>query len=119
MAIVPVHRLVDLLGPWRRAGTSRDRLAASLRSLVLEGRLAVESRLPPERALGQALGVSRATVTGAYDQLRAQGYVANRQGAGSWVTLPAGHRPAPPDAVVGGTAVTVVVVAGAVAGGGS
>jgi DNA-binding transcriptional MocR family regulator len=77
-------------------------LAASLRSLVLEGRLAVESRLPAERTLAAALGVSRATVTGAYDQLREQGYVASRQGAGSWVTLPAGHRPAPPDAIVGG-----------------
>jgi DNA-binding transcriptional MocR family regulator len=111
VAIVPVHRLVDLLGPWRRDGTSRERLAASLRSLVLEGRLAVESRLPPERALAQALGVSRATVTGAYDQLRAQGYVASRQGAGSWVTLPAGHRPAPPDAVVGGTGLDMRIAA--------
>lgn len=111
MAIVPAHRLVDLLGTWRRDGTSRERLAASLRSLVLEGRLAVESRLPPERALAQALGVSRATVTGAYDQLRAQGYVASRQGAGSWVTLPAGHRPAPPDAVVGGTGLDLRIAA--------
>jgi DNA-binding transcriptional MocR family regulator len=42
-------------------------------------------------------------VTGAYDQLREQGYVASRQGSGSWVTLPAGHRMAPSDAIVGGT----------------
>jgi DNA-binding transcriptional MocR family regulator len=103
VAIASAHRVVELLGPWRRGGTSRERLAASLRSLVLEGRLAVESRLPAERALAAALGVSRATVTGAYDQLREQGYVASRQGAGSWVTLPAGHRPAPSDAIVGGT----------------
>jgi DNA-binding transcriptional MocR family regulator len=103
VAITPAHRVVELLGPWRRGGTSRERLAASLRSLVLEGRLAVESRLPAERTLAAALGVSRATVTGAYDELREQGYVASRQGAGSWVTLPAGHRPAPSDAIVGGT----------------
>jgi DNA-binding transcriptional MocR family regulator len=103
VAITPAHRVVELLGPWQRGGTSRERLAASLRSLVLEGRLAVESRLPAERTLAVALGVSRATVTGAYDQLREQGYVASRQGAGSWVTLPAGHRPAPSDAIVGGT----------------
>jgi DNA-binding transcriptional MocR family regulator len=102
VAITPAHRVVELLGPWRRGGTSRERLAASLRSLVLEGRLAVESRLPAERTLAVALGVSRATVTGAYDQLREQGYVASRQGAGTWVTLPAGHRPAAPDAIVGG-----------------
>jgi DNA-binding transcriptional MocR family regulator len=111
VSITPVHRVVELLGPWRRAGTSRERLAAALRSLVLEGRLAVESRLPPERALAEALGVSRATVTGAYDQLREQGYVASRQGAGSWVTLPAGHRPAPPDAVVGGTGLDLRIAA--------
>lgn len=103
MAITPAYRVVELLGPWRRRGTSRERLAASLRSLVLEGRLAVESRLPAERTLAVALGVSRATVTGAYDQLREQGYVASRQGSGSWVTLPAGHRMAPSDAIVGGT----------------
>ncbi len=103
MAITPAHRVVELLGPWRRGGTSRERLAASLRSLVLEGRLAVESRLPAERTLATALGVSRATVTGAYDQLREQGYVASRQGSGSWVTLPAGHRMAPSDAIVGGS----------------
>jgi DNA-binding transcriptional MocR family regulator len=103
VAITPAHRVVELLGPWRRGGTSRERLAGSLRSLVLEGRLAVESRLPAERTLATALGVSRATVTGAYDQLREQGYVASRQGSGSWVTLPAGHRMAPSDAIVGGT----------------
>ncbi|MGN6872286.1 MAG: PLP-dependent aminotransferase family protein [Solirubrobacteraceae bacterium] len=103
MAITPAHRIVELLGPWRRGGTSRERLAASLRSLVLEGRLAIESRLPAERTLAAALGVSRATVTGAYDQLREQGYVASRQGSGSWVTLPAGHRMAPSDAIVRGT----------------
>ncbi len=41
-------------------------------------------------------------MTGAYDRLREEGYVESRQGAGSWVTLPGGHRPAPPDAIVGG-----------------
>jgi DNA-binding transcriptional MocR family regulator len=111
VAITPAHRVVELLGPWRRGGTSRERLAASLRSLVLEGRLAVETRLPAERTLAAALGVSRATVTGAYDQLREQGYVASRQGSGSWVTLPAGHRPAPPDAVVGGTGLDMRIAA--------
>jgi len=68
---------------------------------VLDGRLAVESRLPAERTLAAALGVSRATVTGGYDELREQGYIESRQGAGSWVTLPGGHRAAPSDAIVG------------------
>jgi DNA-binding transcriptional MocR family regulator len=100
VAIVPAQRVVELLGPWRREGVRSERLAAALRSLVLDGRLAVESRLPAERALAGSLGVSRATVTGAYDQLREHGYVESRQGAGTWVTLPGGHRPAPSDAIV-------------------
>lgn len=102
MTIVPAQRLAELLGPWRREGVRSDRLSWALRALVLDGRLAVESRLPAERTLAGALAVSRATVTGAYDRLREEGYIESRQGAGSWVTLPGGHRPAPPDAIVGG-----------------
>ena len=73
MAITPASRLTELLGPWRREGTSRERLAAALRSLILDGRVAIDSHLPAERTLATALGVSRATVTGAYNQLREQG----------------------------------------------
>jgi DNA-binding transcriptional MocR family regulator len=100
VAIVPAQRIVELLGPWQRDGVSRERLAGAVRALVLDGRLAVESRLPAERTLADALEVSRATVTAAYDQLREQGYVESRQGAGSWVTLPGGNRAAPSDAIV-------------------
>jgi DNA-binding transcriptional MocR family regulator len=100
VTLTSTHRLVGLLGPWRQRGTGRERLAAGLRSLILEGRVAVDTRLPAERTLAAALGVSRATVTGAYDRLRQQGYLESRQGSGSWVTLPAGHRAAP-DAIVG------------------
>src|SRR6516164_2569580 len=95
------HRLIELLGSWRQGGGGRERLATALRSLILEGGVAVESRLPAERTLAAALGVSRATVTGAYDRLREQGYVESRQGAGSWVTLPGGHRSASDAIVVG------------------
>lgn len=102
MAIIPAQRVAELLGPWRRQGVRSERLAFALRSLVLDGRLAVDSRLPAERTLAGVLAVSRATVTGAYDRLREEGYVESRQGAGSWVTVPGGHRPAPPDAIVGG-----------------
>jgi DNA-binding transcriptional MocR family regulator len=102
VAIIPAQRVAELLGPWRRGGVRSDRLGWALRSLVLDGRLAVDSRLPAERTLAGVLAVSRATVTGAYDRLRDEGYIGSRQGAGSWVTLPGGHRPAPPDAIVGG-----------------
>jgi DNA-binding transcriptional MocR family regulator len=110
VSITTPHRLVELLGPWRREGTSRERLAAALRSLILEGCVAVESRLPAERTLATVLGVSRATVTGAYDRLREQGYIESRQGSGSWVTLPGGHRSAP-DAIVRGPGLDMRIAA--------
>ena len=59
------------------------------------------TRLPSERDLTAALGVSRTTVTRAYAELRDRGYLASRQGSGSVVALPgdaagspSGHRPA-------------------------
>lgn len=63
-------------------------LARSVRGLVLDGRLALRTRLPAERDLAAALGVSRTTVTTAYDRLREEGYIESRQGAGSWTALP-------------------------------
>ena len=110
VSITPAGRLTDLLGPWRREGTSRERLAAAVRALILDGRVAVESRLPAERTLATALGISRATVTAAYDQLREEGYISSRQGSGSWVTLPGGHRSAP-DAIVGGPGLDMRIAA--------
>jgi DNA-binding transcriptional MocR family regulator len=110
MSVTPTHRLAALLGPWGQDGAGRERLAGALRSLILEGCVAVESRLPAERTLASALGVSRATVTGAYDRLREQGYIESTQGAGSWVTLPGGHRAAP-DAVVGGPGLDMRIAA--------
>jgi DNA-binding transcriptional MocR family regulator len=110
MTITSTHRLVELLGGWRQAGAGQERLAATIRSLVLDGRIAVQSRLPPERALAAALGISRATVTAAYNQLRDEGYLASRQGSGSWVTLPSGLRSAP-DAIVGGPGLDLRIAA--------
>ncbi|GAA2862286.1 PLP-dependent aminotransferase family protein [Streptosporangium fragile] len=63
-------------------------LARAMRSLILDGRLPVRVRVPAERHLAEALGVSRTTVTAAYDRLREQGYLESRQGAGSWTALP-------------------------------
>ncbi|WP_433500999.1 PLP-dependent aminotransferase family protein [Sphaerimonospora sp. CA-214678] len=63
-------------------------LAEAVRTLILDGRLPVRVRIPPERRLADALGVSRTTVTTAYDRLREQGYLRSRQGAGSWTALP-------------------------------
>ena len=110
MTITSTHRLVELLGGWRQGGAGQEKLAATIRSLVLDGRIAVHSRLPAERGLAAGLGVSRATVTGAYNQLRDEGYLASRQGSGSWVTLPGGLRSAP-DAIVGGPGLDLRIAA--------
>ncbi|MEV7168167.1 PLP-dependent aminotransferase family protein [Streptomyces sp. NPDC093224] len=76
-------------------------LADALRTLVLDGRIALHVRLPAERELAEAVGASRATVTGAYDLLRESGYVRSRRGSGTWTELPEGHRPVGAHALVG------------------
>ncbi|MEU0877846.1 PLP-dependent aminotransferase family protein [Lentzea sp. NPDC005914] len=85
-------RLARLLGSWRRGGARQGSadLAAALKLLVADGRLPVGTRLPSERELTDALPVSRTTITTALDQLRAEGIVESRRGAGSWINGPVG-----------------------------
>ncbi|MCB5910726.1 SCO1417 family MocR-like transcription factor [Streptomyces pinistramenti] len=80
-------------------------LADGVRLLVLEGRIPVAARLPAERELAAALGVSRTTVAAAYEALRAEGFLESRRGSGSWTAVPAGSplptrglEPLPPEA---------------------
>ncbi len=81
--------LAGVLGDdWRRPGGSAQALADALRALVVDGRLAVRTRVPSERALAPELGVSRGTVSRAYDRLREDGFLVSARGAGSWLTLP-------------------------------
>jgi DNA-binding transcriptional MocR family regulator len=98
MSELGVFRAVELLGDWRRGGPAAERLAATMRTLVLDGRVPAGTRLPAERQLAAGIGVSRATVTAAYDRLRAEGYLASVLGAGSWITIPATRGPALDDA---------------------
>ena len=81
--------LARLLGSWRSSGPAYASLARALRLLVLDGRLPLRTRLPGERELAEAVGVSRTTATAAYAALREEGFLASRQGAGSWTRLPA------------------------------
>ncbi|MFH2555544.1 PLP-dependent aminotransferase family protein [Klebsiella aerogenes] len=85
--------LVRLLGNWQ-APSSRTplwrQLAEALRLLILDGRLALETRLPGERELATALNVSRTTIASALGLLREEGYLQSRQGSGSRIALPAG-----------------------------
>ncbi|GHC87325.1 GntR family transcriptional regulator [Nocardiopsis terrae] len=63
-------------------------IARSVSGLVLDGRVPTHTRLPAERDLAAALGVSRNTVTAAYAWLRDNSFLDSRQGAGSWTVLP-------------------------------
>src|SRR5215218_11277343 len=87
--------LARLLGEWRSTGPAYAALARALRLLVLDGRLPLRTRLPGERELAEALGVSRTTATAAYAALREEGFLASRRGSGSWTRLPADAGPAP------------------------
>jgi GntR family transcriptional repressor for pyruvate dehydrogenase complex len=61
------------------------RVVQALEREILEGRLPVGTRLPPERVLSQRLGVSRTVLREAIGVLRANGLVETRQGIGSTV----------------------------------
>lgn len=65
-------------------------LTTALREAVLTGKLPAGIRLPATRALAAALQVSRNTVSNAYEQLVAEGYLLSRSGSGTRVvqTLP-------------------------------
>jgi DNA-binding transcriptional MocR family regulator len=93
---VTASALTALLGDgWRRPGEVAGALADALRGLVVDGRLAARTRIPSERALSVQLGVSRGSVSRAYDRLREDGFLVSARGAGSWLTLPAGSAAAP------------------------
>src|SRR3954454_4799094 len=84
--------LARLLGVWRSARPGYVALAAAIRLLVLDGRLPLRTRLPGERELAAALGMSRTTAAAAYAALREEGFLTSRRGAGSWTSLPADRR---------------------------
>jgi GntR family transcriptional regulator/MocR family aminotransferase len=67
---VPLHR--QIYDEWRRG--------------ILAGRFRPGDRMPSTRELAAALGVCRATVTAAYDQLVAEGYLNGHHGSGTFVS---------------------------------
>lgn len=83
--------LTRQLGSWRGSaggGAAYRQLARALRLLILDGRIGLGVRLGGERDLARALGVSRTTVSAAFDLLRDEGYLLSRQGSGSVTRLP-------------------------------
>jgi DNA-binding transcriptional MocR family regulator len=80
-----VRRLLPDVAP---VGPAYRWLATSLRSLIVDGRIPLGVRLPAERELARALGLSRTTTSAAYGLLRREGYLESRRGAGSFTSFP-------------------------------
>jgi GntR family transcriptional regulator / MocR family aminotransferase len=87
--------LREVIHPCTRG--ARDMLITALRDAVRSGRLAAGVMLPPSRSLATDLGLARNTVAEAYAELVAEGWLASRQGAGTWVVgTSGGQLPARP-----------------------
>lgn len=70
---------------WNGKHPRYQALAEVLRDAVTSGELPAGTRLPAERRLATALGVSRSTVVSAYDLLREDGLLLSRTGSGTFV----------------------------------
>lgn len=80
MADIPSLGTLD-----RTAGNLSRQVAQALREAVRTGALRAGDDLPSTRLLAASLKVSRGTVTGAYEQLIAEGFLEARAGAGTRV----------------------------------
>lgn len=85
---IAATRVAALIGQFDREPAYRG-LAEAIRVVITDGRVPVGVRLPSERELTDALGVSRTTVTRAYAELRDHGFLVSRVGSGSIASLPA------------------------------
>ncbi len=83
-------RVATLVGDFDRSPAYAG-LADALVLLIGDGRISLDTRLPSERELTDALGVSRTTVTRAYAELRDAGYAEARRGAGTFTRVPGGR----------------------------
>jgi len=75
-----------------------SQLADHLRDLIAAGRLPTGEKLPPSRELARALGLSRNTVSRAYDALSTLGLLAAEVGRGTYIAgalAPASRKVAP------------------------
>jgi GntR family transcriptional regulator/MocR family aminotransferase len=73
-----------------------QRICEAIKGQIASGQLGPGTRLPSTRALAAEWGVSRTTVTAAYEQLIAEGYLETRQGARTQVAQGLGLAPALP-----------------------
>lgn len=70
----------------RNGGALYQQICDSLRNVIMERRWPSDFRLPASRVLADDLGVSRATVLAAYDQLKAEGYIEGHGSGGTRVS---------------------------------
>lgn len=83
--------LAAALEGWRTREPAYEALADGIRMLCLDNRIAPRTALPAERELALVLGVSRSTVSAAYQSLRETSHIASVRGSGS-ITLALGRR---------------------------
>src|SRR5687767_2822179 len=83
---VSASRLAAALVP--PTGVAYRDLADQIRLLIVDGRITAGSRLPSERELATAAGVSRTTTARVYAELREAGLLRSRRGSGSVVCVP-------------------------------
>jgi GntR family transcriptional regulator/MocR family aminotransferase len=87
-SIAGVDLHLELAGPGGRSAAIED----ALRDAIRGGRLPPGMALPSSRALAKDLAVARGTVTEAYDQLIAEGWLVARRGSGTSVAWTAEHQ---------------------------
>jgi GntR family transcriptional regulator / MocR family aminotransferase len=88
----------DLFLDLDRGRGLRNGIEHSLREAMRDGRLTAGCVLPSSRSLARDLGLARGTVSAAYSQLAAEGYLESRQGAPTRVCWQPRRRLPPPSA---------------------
>ena len=83
---ISAPRLAAALTP--PVGVAYRDLADQIRLLIVDGRITAGSRLPSERELAAATGLSRTTTARVYAELRDAGLLQSRRGSGSVVSVP-------------------------------
>lgn len=85
----PMPRASSTLSPTlrpRAAGETTTRwLYQAMREQILKGSLRAGTQLPATRDLALQLGIARGTVVGAFEELKAEGYIEARTGSGTYV----------------------------------
>lgn len=71
----------------RQGSHLQQALYLAIRDKIMHGLWSNQGRLPATRKLAEELAVSRNTVTAAYEQLCAEGYIESRRGAGFYVAV--------------------------------